>query len=69
MHESHIDNLLTLRANLGYAIRNGSTATIGGGEFGPSELLSLKLAVDGMLFQHRDHGSEHMRNRLKSILG
>lgn len=67
MHDSHIDNLLTIRANLRGAIWNRREVSIDGGTFGTDELRSLLLAVEGTLIRERDGGSEHTRQRLSAV--
>ena len=49
LHPSHKTNLQHLEANLDASIRNGETITIGGGDFLPSEQVSLLLAVRAAL--------------------
>jgi hypothetical protein len=39
-------------ANLKYAARNNETVTIGGGEFGPAELLAAAQALDALADLH-----------------
>lgn len=44
----------TLIANLRHAARNHETVNIGGGEFGPAELLAAADAFTDMLFSLQD---------------
>lgn len=69
MHIYHLKNLVVLRSNLNKAIRDYEDAKIGGGTFGPDELRSLLLSVEGTLARQRDHGSEHDRQWLSEVLG
>ena len=49
--------LLTLKANVGRAIRNRETVTIGGGEFSDGELITLKLAIECAIEEARLSGN------------
>lgn len=49
MHAKHVENLRTLLANIKCAILDRYPTIIGGGEFSPEEMLSLRLAVESQL--------------------
>lgn len=59
MHASHIETIKTFKANLRHAILTKSSANVGGGEFSPSELNSVMLALEWVLARQDDADKKH----------
>jgi hypothetical protein len=58
----------TIAANLRHAARNHETVTIGGGEFGPAELLEAANLIDPEVARRREDPTPEMHAAVRKVL-